>query len=37
VILDDIAARINHRPRRVLEWATSSELFLPRLRAHRFS
>lgn len=30
--LDDIAERINTRPRRVLNWATSAELFLPRLR-----
>ena len=28
--LDDIAHRINTRPRRVLDWATSAELFWPR-------
>jgi len=27
--LDDIARRINTRPRRVLDWATSAELFWP--------
>jgi IS30 family transposase len=32
--LDDIAARINHRLRRVLECATAAELFLPHLRTH---
>jgi len=31
--LDDIAGRINSRPRRVLDWATSAELFLPQIRA----
>lgn len=31
--LDDIAERVNTRPRRVLDWATSAELFLPRVRA----
>lgn len=33
--LDDIAERINTRPRRVLEWATSAELFLPQVRSER--
>jgi IS30 family transposase len=31
--LDTIANRINTRPRRVLDWATSAELFWPRVRA----
>lgn len=31
--LDEIAAHINHRPRRVLDWATAAELFLPQVRA----
>ncbi len=31
--LDNIANRINTRPRRVLDWATSAELFWPRVRA----
>jgi IS30 family transposase len=32
--LDDIAERINTRPRRVFDWATSAELFfLPHVRA----
>lgn len=31
--LDDIAERINNGPRRVLDWAASVELFLPRVRA----
>jgi IS30 family transposase len=35
--LDDIAARINHRPRRVLGWANSAELFLRRLRGMSIS
>ncbi len=26
--LDDIAARINHRPRRVLDWSSAAEVFL---------
>jgi IS30 family transposase len=29
--LDDIAERINTRPRRALDWATSAELFRPRV------
>lgn len=29
---DDIAERINTRPRRVLDWATAAELLLPRVR-----
>lgn len=33
--LDDIAERINTRPRRVLEWRTAQELFQPRLEAWR--
>ena len=33
--LDDIAGGINHRPRRVLEWATAAELFVPHLLAQR--
>ena len=35
--LDDIAARVNTRPRRVLDWATSAELFLPHARARYVS
>lgn len=35
--LDDIAARINTRPRRVLDWASSAGLFLPRVRAEYVS
>jgi len=35
--LDDIAERINTRPRRVLDWATSAELFWPRVRAEHVS
>ena len=31
--LDNIANPINTRPRRVLDWATSAELFWPRVRA----
>jgi IS30 family transposase len=31
--LDDIARRINTRPRRVLDWATSAELFWPHVHA----
>ena len=31
--LDDIAHRINTRPRRLLDWATSAELSWPRVRA----
>jgi IS30 family transposase len=31
--LDDIARRINSRPRRVLDWATSAELFWPHVHA----
>jgi IS30 family transposase len=31
--LDNIVNRINTRPRRVLDWATSAELFWPRVRA----
>jgi len=31
--VDEIAARINQRPRRVLDWATAAELFLPQVRA----
>jgi IS30 family transposase len=31
--LDDIADQINTRPRRVLDWATSAELFWPRVLA----
>jgi IS30 family transposase len=31
--LDDIAARINSRPRRVLDWSTAREQFWPRVRA----
>lgn len=31
--LDNIANRINTRSRRVLDWATSAELFWPRVRA----
>lgn len=32
--LDDIAARINTPPRRVLDWATSADRFWPHVRAH---
>lgn len=35
--LDDIAERINTRPRRVLHWATSAELIWPRVRAEHIS
>ena len=35
--LDDIAHRINTRPRRVLDWATSAELFWPRVLAEYVS
>ena len=35
--LDDIAERINTRPRRMLDWATSAELFLPRMRTRAIS
>jgi Inositol monophosphatase family len=35
--LDDIAAPINTRPRRVLGWATSAERFWPRVRAEYVS
>jgi IS30 family transposase len=31
--LDDIARRINTRPRRLLDWATSAELFWPHVHA----
>jgi hypothetical protein len=31
--LDDIARRINTRPWRVLDWATSAELFWPHVHA----
>lgn len=32
--IDDMAARINTRPRRVLDWSTSAEQFWPHVRAH---
>lgn len=35
--LDNFAERINGRPRRVLNWATSTELFLPLTREARHS
>lgn len=35
--LDEVAERINTRPRRVLDWAASAELFLPRMRAEYVS
>jgi hypothetical protein len=31
--VDDIARRINTRPRRVLDWAASAELFWPHVHA----
>lgn len=35
--LDDIAERINTRPRRVLDWATAAERFWPQVRTEYVS